>query len=126
MDSLTRETIRRRAGQCCEYCRLPDEFSNLPFHVEHIVAIVHEPNHHESNLAWACPHCNAHKGPNLTTIDPATGVKVDLFNPRVEAWDDHFAMQSYQIIGLTPIGRGTAQLLKMNAPLRIELRREVI
>jgi len=30
------------------------------------------------------------------------------------------------IIGLTPVGRGTVQLLKMNAPLRIELRRELI
>lgn len=125
METWTREMIRQRAEGRCEYCHIPDELSHLPFHVEHIVAVVHEPNHHESNLAWACPHCNAHKGPNLSTIDPSTGQKVDLFNPRRDVWDEHFSLQGYLIVGSTPIGRGTLQLLKMNAPLRVELRQEV-
>ena len=126
MDVRTQDMIRQRAGCRCEYCHLPDEPWHLPFHVEHIVAVVHEPNHHETNLAWACPQCNWHKGPNLTTLDPDTGEKVDLFNPRSDVWEDHFVMEEFTIIGLTPMGRGTVQLLKMNLPIRIEVRQQVM
>ena len=118
--------IRQRAERRCEYCHLPDDAVHIPFHVEHIVAVVHEPNHHETNLAWACPQCNWHKGPNLVTLDPATSEKVDLFNPRTDAWEEHFLLEDFTIIGLTPIGRGTAELLKMNLPMRIEVRQQVM
>ena len=126
MDARTREKIRQRAGRCCEYCHLPDEPSHIPFHVEHIIAIVHEPNSHESNLAWSCPQCNWHKGPNLVTLDPDTGEQVDLFNPRQDTWIEHFAMKDFTLVGLTPIGRGTIELLKMNLPIRIEVRQQVM
>ncbi len=126
MDARIREMIRQRAGQRCEYCHLPDGSSHLPFHVEHIVAVVHEPNSHESNLAWACPQCNWHKGPNLATLDPATGEQVALFNPRQNVWDEHFVMENFTVVGLTAIGRGTVQLFKMNLPSRIEVRWQVM
>jgi hypothetical protein len=29
--------VRRRAGGHCEYCHLPQQYSELRFHVEHIV-----------------------------------------------------------------------------------------
>ena len=45
----------------------------------------------ESNLALACHHCNLHKGPNLTGIDPLTQLVTTLFNPRVDRWDEQFA-----------------------------------
>jgi hypothetical protein len=47
-----------------------------------------------------------------------------LFNPRGDAWSDHFAVQGGRILGLTPKGRATARLLNMNAPRRVELRKE--
>src|SRR5271165_4288477 len=37
------------------------------------------------NLALACYHCNAHKGPNLSALDPESGALVRLFNPRLDS-----------------------------------------
>jgi hypothetical protein len=45
-----------------------------------------------------------------------------LFNPRVDGWNDHFAWDDAAIVGLTPTGRATVQLLQMNAPRRLRLR----
>jgi hypothetical protein len=38
----------------------------LAFHVEHIIPQQHGGITSEENLALSCPHCNMHKGPNLT------------------------------------------------------------
>ena len=37
MDGALRERVQQRADDRCEYCRLPQEFSELHFHVEHII-----------------------------------------------------------------------------------------
>lgn len=73
--------------------------------------------------ALACDRCNAYKGPNLTSIDPDTRTVVALFNPRGDAWSDHFAVRGGRIPGLTPKGRATVRLLNMNAPRRVEIRK---
>ena len=51
----------------------------IPFHVEHIIAKQHleEVDDDLTGLAYACDRCNAFKGPNLSSIDPDTGDKVD-------------------------------------------------
>ena len=41
MDEATRDQVRRRAGDRCEYWRLPQEASVLTFHVDPIVAKQH-------------------------------------------------------------------------------------
>src|SRR3989442_4636901 len=41
MDVATNQLVRQRAADRCEYCRLPEEFSGLRFHIEHIVARQH-------------------------------------------------------------------------------------
>jgi hypothetical protein len=51
-----------------------------------------------------------------------SGHIVPLFNPRREAWKDHFLLDGLEIVGLTPTGRATARVLGMNTPTRIELR----
>ena len=96
----------------------------IPFHVEHIVSRQHGGTDHPSGLALACDRCNAYKGPNLTSIDPDTGAVAELFNPRGDAWNDHFVARGGHILGLTPKGRATVRLLNMNAPRRVELREE--
>jgi hypothetical protein len=92
------------------------------FHVEHIVSRQHGGADDPSGLALACDRCNAYKGPNLTSIDPDTLDVAALFNPRGDAWSDHFADRGGRILGLTPKGRATVRLLNMNAPRRVELR----
>ncbi len=126
MDATTRHVVRERAGGRCEYCRLPEDCSDIRFHIEHVVAKQHLKEDSLSNLALACDRCNFNKGPNLSSMDPETGKVIPLFNPRKEAWGDHFAFHGPLIEGLTAKGRATVRLLKMNAPRRIQLRRELL
>lgn len=116
-----RELVRARARQRCEYCRLPQEFSELRFHVEHIIPHQHggdEPD----NLALACPACSLFKGPNLTGVHPGTKRVERLFHPRLDRWNEHFACDDVRIVGKTPVGRTTASLLEMNDLERVRLR----
>ena len=63
MDAATRAFVRQRAGNCCEYCGLPQESEAFfTFHIEHIVARQHGGGDGAENLALACYHCNLHKG----------------------------------------------------------------
>ncbi len=125
MDPAVRELVRTRASNACEYCRIPQEATPvIPFHVEHIVSRQHGGTDDPATLALACDRCNAYKGPNLTSIDPDSGVMVALFNPRQDVWTDHFVLRHGHIVGLTSTGRATARLLNMNAARRVELRLE--
>ena len=74
------------------------------------------------NLALACHYCNQHKGPNLAGVDPETRAVVRLFHPRRDAWNEHFRRENVRIVGLTAVGRATAQLLGFNHDRPLELR----
>jgi hypothetical protein len=127
MNAELREFVRVRARHRCEYCHLPQSAAPfLAFHVEHVLAQQHIADDRPENLAFACPDCNRHKGPNLTTLDPETREIVRLFNPREDEWTSHFAFNGPIIFGLTPIGTATARLLQMNAEDRIEMRAELM
>jgi 5-methylcytosine-specific restriction endonuclease McrA len=123
MNDLLRASVRQRARDRCEYCDLPQ--TALPiarFHVDHIVAEQHGGREVLSNLALCCARCNLNKGPNLSGVDQETGRIVNLFNPRTDRWEEHFEHQSALIVGRTPTGRATVQVLKMNEDRRLKLR----
>lgn len=127
MDAVLRQTVRDRAKRCCEYCGLPDAFDEWPFHIDHILARVHGGNTELSNLCWSCTQCNLHKASNFASIDPETGNRVELFNPRVDHWPHHFSVQpDGRIVGVTESGRATVRLLDMNGSPQLDLRRELI
>ena len=123
MDSATREFVRQRADNSCEYCGVKEgRRARLRFHVEHIIARQHGGGDDVENLALACHLCNAHKGPNLTGIDPNSGEITPLFHPRRNRWEEHFANVAGEMMGLTAIGRVTVVVLAMNLPARIDAR----
>ena len=123
MDAQTRDFVQRRAGNRCEYCRIPQAVNAFfTFHVEHIVAVQHQGTDDTENLAFACHRCNAYKGTNLSSVDPETAQIVALFHPRREEWRDHFEQAGGVVRGLTSTGRATVRLLNMNAPHRVESR----
>jgi hypothetical protein len=66
------------------------------------------------------------QGPNLSSVDPVTGQLVRLFNPREDTWETHFAFQGATIVGRTPEGRATIELLKMNEVKRVRTRATLI
>jgi len=122
-NTALRDLVRRRAGDRCEYCRITQQADPFfQFHIEHIVPLQHGGPTEEGNLALACHHCNLHKGPNLTGIDPSSSSIVPLFHPRTQTWDEHFEKRGSLVIGLTPTGRATVHVLAMNAPVRSQLR----
>jgi 5-methylcytosine-specific restriction endonuclease McrA len=82
MDAATRDLVRRRADNRCEYCLLRQKDSELTHHIEHIVAKQHGGADDVDNFALACHRCDLRKGPNLTGIDPVIGEMVPLFHPR--------------------------------------------
>ena len=77
---------------------------------------------HIDNLAFACWRCNRHKGGDLTSFDPQTGQLSPLFNPRAQTWSEHFAYEGERVIGLTPEGRTTVSLLRLNSEERLRER----
>ena len=70
--------------------------------------------------------CNRSKGSDLTTFDPLSNSIVPLFNLRQHIWSEHFILEDAIIVGLTPIGRATVVLLKLNASTRLLHRRVLI
>lgn len=126
MDAATRQLVRKRANDRCEYCHLPQAAAPfLTFHVEHVQAQQHVEDDSLENLALACPDCNRHKGPNLTTIDPQTRLIVRLFHPRQDEWNSHFEYRGPVIVGRTLLGEATIRLLQMNTIERVEMRAEL-
>lgn len=123
MDASARQLVRERAGHRCEYCRMPERHSTLRFHIEHILPRQHGGTDAVENLALACPECNLKKGPNLTGIDPDTGIVTRLFQPRADRWEQHFVRDGANISGLTSVGRTTAWLFEINSPDRVHWRR---
>jgi hypothetical protein len=104
-------------------CRLPQTSSEyVRFHIEHIVARQHGGEDDADNLALACGYCNRHKGPNIAALDSETGQLVPLYHPRRDHWSEHYTWKGAVIVGQTPIGRATVELLGMNDWQRIELR----
>ena len=123
MQRELRKQVRERARFRCEYCRLPESaMLGLAFQVEHVRARQHRGADDECNLGLACPDCNQFKGPNQSAYDPESNTLVRLFNPRQDAWDEHFLLVQAEIVGRSPIGRATVELLQMNNADRVELR----
>jgi len=123
MDPALKRLVRERAKDRCEYCRREQAQSPLfPLQIEHIRPRKQHGGDDLENLALACIDCNLHKGPNLAGIDAECGALTELFHPRLHIWSDHFERQGPLIVGKTPIGRVTADVLNMNSFEQITLR----
>ena len=127
MNAATKRSVRERARDRCEYCRLSQAAQPyVTFHVDHILSRKHGGSDDPSNLALACERCNAFKGTDLTGIDPDTGQVERLFDPRTQNWNDHFEPCAALILGRTPTGRVTVAVLGMNEERRVQLRAELL
>jgi hypothetical protein len=126
MDRTLQELVRRRAGDRCEYCQIPQEYERIPFEIDHIIAEDHEGVTKASNLCLCCFACNRYKGPNIAGIDPKTRKVVPLFNPRRHKWSRHFGWDGPVLVGKTPAGRATVRVLKINLDHRVGFRQELI
>jgi hypothetical protein len=117
--------VAERAGHRCEYCRAPEAVFNFPFEVEHLVPPGRGGSHDEENLALSCRSCNLFKTDAIDALDPQSGRRVPLFNPRRDAWEEHFRadLKTGILAGLTPMGRATLLLLQMNGATQVSARK---
>jgi hypothetical protein len=126
MNASLQEEVRKRAHGRCEYCGVPESASRLPFQIDHVIAICHKGATALNNLAYSCLPCNKHKGPNLSGIDPKTKKIARLFHPRRHKWHFHFRWEGPIVHGQTPYGRATVEVLRMNEPIYMAVRRTLI
>jgi hypothetical protein len=91
--------------------------------MDHIRARKHHGLTTLQNTCWACALCNAAKGSNVASYDSESGALVALFNPRADSWSEHFRWRGPLLIALTPVGRATIDVLRINHPERVEHRR---
>jgi hypothetical protein len=118
--------VRERAGNCCEYCRLPQDSQEATFHVDHVLPRSHGGPTVLQNLALACVACSLRKAARRYARDPRTGKQVPLFDPRRERWSDHFAFtKRWKVRGRSPVGRATVEALGINRPAIVAIRTEL-
>ncbi len=123
MDKPLVDFVWSRAGDRCEYCRIPQRCDPLAFQIDHIIARQHRGVTEADNLALACYSCNHHKGPNIAGFDLVISQIVPLFNPRRDEWHRHFRWDGPELVGLTSVGRVTLHVLAINLDFRVSLRR---
>jgi HNH endonuclease len=121
--ALRRRVIRRAEGRC-EYCRLSQEGQEATFHIDHVIPRAAGGETVSENLALACVSCSLRKAARQTAIDPQSGTEVSLYNPRCDFWHEHFQWEGIFLVGQTAIGRATVEVLRMNRPLILAIRRE--
>lgn len=123
MNEQLRGQVRQRAGDRCEYCLMPQAGTVLPHAVDHIRSQKHGGPSTLENLCWSCAWCNSFKGTDIAAYPPGSNEIVPLFNPRTDAWDDHFFWEEAVLRGKTPVGSATIELLRINQPERVDHRR---
>lgn len=69
---LARE-VRERAGDVCEYCRLPQNSQEATFHIDHVIPLSRGGETTLDNLALACVSCSLRKGARYRGRDLQTG-----------------------------------------------------
>ena len=128
LPSTLRESVMLRVHNCCEYCQSQDKFSPDYFTIDHVLPLEEGGTDELSNLAYACFLCNRLKSNKTTVFDLISQTYVPIFNPRIHSWQEHFAWNGeyLHIIGLTPTGRGTVEVLQLNRKKLLEYRMALI
>ena len=119
VSAALRRQVRERARERCEYCLLAEVQAFFPHEPDHIISRKHGGQTVLEILALACFDCNRFKGSDIASVDPVSGALTSIFNPRTQAWSDHFQFDEGYIVPLTRIGRATERLLRFNVPHRI-------
>jgi hypothetical protein len=120
-----RDRVAQQARYRCGYCLTAEAIVGTPMEIDHIIPQSLGGPTEEGNLWLACSLCNTHKSNRIAALDTVSGKIVRLFDPRRQAWHEHFAWTTYgdRIIGTTPIGRATVIALNLNRPSLVVARR---
>jgi HNH endonuclease len=120
-----RRLVIDRASANCEYCKYPMRFALDSMEIDHILPVSRGGLTEVENLALACHGCNQYKQNRTEGLDLLSGIATPLYHPRTMVWQNHFvwSQDTTRIIGKTPTGRVTVDLLKLNRSGAVNLRR---
>jgi hypothetical protein len=121
---LRRLTAVRAEGRC-EYCLIHEEDTFYGCEVDHVISEKHGGATIADNLAYCCLPCNRYKGSDLGSVTVATDRLVRFFNPRIDVWSEHFALDGVIVRPLTEIGEVTERVFKFNEVGRLMERKEL-
>lgn len=119
-----RDFVARRADYRCEYCQTPMWLTGMPHEIDHIIPRAKNGPSTADNLCLACSSFNGYKHARTHGLDPETKQEVTLFHPRQQVWLEHFTWykEGTHIAGLTPCGRATVEVLRLNNSLIVTAR----
>jgi HNH endonuclease len=119
-----RQQIITAADYRCEYCKSSARLTGTPLVMEHILPRSLGGTDEPKNLAASCYRCNEFKDAKTHVSDLDTNQLVELFNPRMQAWRQHFIWDNNGtfIRGITNNGRATVIALRLNNENIIEAR----
>lgn len=120
-----RARVAAQGRHRCGYCLTQETVVGVPMEIDHIVPTSLDGPTIEENLWLACSSCNEYKGAQVTGRDPETESIANLFNPREQSWSEHFVWtrRGDRVVGMTPTGRATIAILRLNRPLLVQARR---
>lgn len=123
-ETLKNKILDSDQRRCC-YCLTTEANSGIPMTYDHIQPLSKGGKTNFENLCLACRSCNEFKSDSTEAIDPLTEETVQIFNPRIQTWSNHFTWSpdSTKVEGLTAIGRATIVSLKINNPVITFARR---
>lgn len=96
-----------------------------PLEIEHVVPTAAGGTDDEENLWLACRMYNCFKGTQTHAVDPGSGQRTPLYDPRLGDWSRHFCWNedATRALGLTATGRATVVALQMNHVIAVVVRR---
>ena len=125
VSETTRQRVRQRASNRCEYCLSHQDYVMGILQIDHVMPVAKGGSNAEDNLCLACELCNQYKWTQTEGLDSQTGETVALFHPRQQKWHEHFTWSEdgTAIIGLTACGRSTVIALRLNNSIAVTVRR---
>jgi hypothetical protein len=125
VSETTRQRVRQRASNRCEYCLSHQDYVMGILQIDHVMPVAKGGSNAEDNLCLACELCNQYKWTKTEGLDPQSGETVALFHPRQHKWHEHFTWSEdgTAIIGLTACGRSTVIALRLNNSIAVTVRR---
>ena len=114
-----REQVRQRANFACEYCQISETDAGGLLTIDHFRPISKGGNDHLNNLIYCCHRCNSYK----YNYFPSNEGEKEIWNPRKESREAHFfLLEDGSLQAISPVGKATIQLLRLNRPPLISFR----
>ena len=120
-----RRQVRTHFRDHCAYCRTPEALTVVIFEFEHILPRSLGGASSFENLCLSCPTCNRYKSDRTFGSRDEQTQQTALFHPHRDSWSKHLSWNesATKLIGLTPTGQVTIDMLRMNRPQLIRVRR---